>query len=40
MFVIDVVFKSEKHWASFDVGEWESADDDVNTRTATHDCSL
>ena len=28
MFVIDVIFRYEKYWASFDVDEQESADDD------------
>ena len=26
--MIDVVFKFEKYWVSFDVGKWESPDDD------------
>jgi len=38
--VIDVIFKSEKYWGSFDVGEWGSAEDgDVDMRIATHDCN-
>ena len=28
MFVIDVIFISQKHWTSFDVGERRSVDDD------------
>jgi len=39
-FVIDVVFRSENNWGSFDVGEWGSADDaDADMRIVTHDCS-
>jgi len=38
MFVIDVTFKSRKHWASFDFGERKFADDgETNMRIATHD---
>ena len=37
MFVIDVIFRSGKYWASFDIGEWESFDDDeADMRIATH----
>ena len=40
MFVIDVIFSSEKHWASFDVGKHESADDgEADIRIATLDRS-
>ena len=41
MFVIYMVFRSEKNWGSFDAGECGSADDgDADMRTATHDRSL
>ena len=40
VFMINVIFRSEKHWTSFDVGKVESSDDgDADTRTATHDHS-
>ena len=40
-FVIDMVFRSEKNWGSFDASEWGSADDgDADMRTATHDAVL
>ena len=32
--MIDVVFRSEKHWATFDIGE-RGFDDDANITTAT-----
>ena len=38
VFVIDVIFRSEKHWGSFDIGEWEFADDgNANMSNPTHD---
>ena len=40
MFVIDVVFRSEKYLGSFDVSQRGSADDgDADMRTTTHDRS-
>ena len=40
MFVIDLVFRCRKHWVSFDIGEWKSADDgEANMKIATHDRS-
>ena len=40
MFVIDVVFTSEKYWGSFDAGKRESADDgNADLRTATYNQS-
>jgi len=40
VFVIDVVFRSEKYWGSFDVSERGSADDgDADMRIVTHDRS-
>ena len=38
VFVIDVDFRSEKYWASFDAGERESVDD-AGMRIVTHDRS-
>ena len=39
-FVIDVVFKSEKHWGSFNVSERGFSDDsDADTSIATHNRS-
>ena len=40
VFVIDVIFRSEKHWRSFDVGEQGSADDGhTDMWIATHERS-
>ena len=40
MFIIDVVFISEKFWGSFDISELRSTDDgDTDLRTVTHDRS-
>ena len=40
MFTIDVIFKSEKHWTSFDVGEREFVDDsDADIKVTIHDRS-
>ena len=37
MFVIDVIFRSGKYWASFDVDEWASANDgETHMRITTH----
>ena len=38
MFMINVIFRFEKYWASFDIGERESVNDgEAHMGTVTHD---